>query len=656
VGVSARRVVGIGCAGCGGGCGVVLLPLPTVARSAYCITCDLDRCLVAYFSPRNPDCYTGPCLDDPACYDRIAHEPAVTLPTPTETPPATGEPTLPPEALAMQAAPTATPGSGSPPTLTPLPTPTPTFTPEPTPNPVPATGSDDVPMVEVPAGEFTMGTNREDARRRLYSLRSSGGASLMDFASEIPRLIVNPPTFEIDQFPVTNARYRACVATGVCRQVQVEEADDPLYDDYPVRSVSWYTAVAYCGWVGKRLPTEAEWEKAARGTDGRIYPWGNTWNTEFATPFSSPVGQHPQGASPYEVQDMLLGGEWTVDLFRSYPNNPYWPGIPTLDGRVQGTSWRTVRGVTWPDVLSSAYWVTVRSGRDPASGQFIGFRCVRGPTPPPTLDEITVRVDVPPLPEPVETVDLSDMVYVPAGTFIMGYSEPYTDSRGVNAHASAMPDHIVHLDAFYIDRYEVTNADYVSFLNTIGEHEMVCNGFNCVLVRQPDSPPYIARILLEEGQYRVESGFEHVAVDQVSWYGAAAYCAWRGKRLPTEAEWEKAARGTDGRVFPWGNEWDPRGATDLGHLRMVGSLSIDVSPYGAYDMLGNAQEWTADWYASDYYIYSPLGNPTGPEEGEYRAKRSLGGPVDGVPQRRGKLPADLPIGLGFRCAFSTEQN
>lgn len=226
---------------------------------------------------------------------------------PTVTPPGPSEPTLPPEALAMRAAPTATPGSQ--PTMTPLPTRTPTSTPEPMPAPVPATGSDDAPMVEVPAGEFTMGTSRGDALRRRHELWDSGGVQLMDFTAEIPQLIVNLPTFEIDQFPVTNARHRACVATGVCGQVQVEEANDPLYSDYPIRGVSWYDAVAYCEWVGKRLPTEMEWEKTARGTDERIYPWGNTWNAEFATPFTSSIGRHPQGASPYGVQDMVVGGE-----------------------------------------------------------------------------------------------------------------------------------------------------------------------------------------------------------------------------------------------------------------------------------------------------------------------------------------------------------
>jgi len=544
-----------------------------------------------------------------------------------------------------------------------LSTPSPTFT------PVPATGSDDVPMVEVPTGEFTMGVTYGDALRRYREWADGGAGFPQDFTPEIPQLVVDLPSFEIDQFPVTNTRYRACVAAGVCGQVEGIEhhidlpsdyADDPLYDDYPVRSVTWRDAVAYCGWVGKRLPTEAEWEKAARGTDGRIYPWGNIWNIEYITPLLSPVGSHPEGASPYSVQDVMTeGGEWTADLFGPYPGNTYWSDFEARVwpyNTIDYSTWRTVRGDTYRDSLAFLYWVTVRVGVDPDYAPYVGFRCVRGQTPPPALDEALVRIDIPSTLQPVETVDLDSMVYVPAGTFIMGYAEPYTNSKGVNERANAMPAHEVYLDAFYIDRYEVTYADYVSFLNVMGGHELACQGFTCVWVREPGDPGSFSdvRILLEAGQYRVEPGYEDLPVDRVSWYGAAAYCAWQGKRLPTEAEWEKAARGTDGRLFPWGDEWDSGCVADIPRPYAVGSQECNVSPYGVYDMLSNALEWVADWYAPDYYAYSPLRNPTGPEEGDLRVVRSRGGGPDrGLPNRMPSPPSST--GPGFRCAYS-EQN
>ncbi len=579
---------------------------------------------------------------------------------PTVTPPGPGEPTVPPEALTMRAAPTATPGQ--PPTLTPLPPPTPTPTPEPTPIPVPAAGSDDVPMVEIPAGEFVMGVPYAETRRCLGECYRKHRFTLVSFSVESPRLIVDLPAFAIDRFPVTNARYRACAAAGICHPVELSDpelpadyADNPIYDNYPVRGVNWYDASAYCGWVGKRLPTEMEWEKAARGTDGRRYPWGNEWNPAYVTPLLSPVGQHPGGASPYGVQDMLAeGGEWTSSLFRYYPGHHGPLGYGEPSGQ-----WPVVRGLSIG--RQPFWWVTVRFKQYPYYGNKLGFRCVRGPTPPPTLDEALVRIEVPATPQPVESVDLSTMVYVPAGPFLIGYSEPYTNPRGINERANAMPLHVVYLDAFYIDRYEVTYAEYVRFLNAMGGNELACDGFNCAAIWRPGDPDSLgSHILLGEGQYEVEPGFEDIPVGYVSWYGAVAYCAWQGKRLPTEAEWEKAARGTDGRLFPWGNEWDPRWTTYVGDVHPTGSNPLDVSPYGVHDMLGNEVEWVMDWYAPDYYAYSPPQNPTGPGGGERRVHRSLGGGVDsqgkivfGLPDRSWSWPSHP--GGGFRCAYSPGQ-
>lgn len=494
----------------------------------------------------------------------------------------------------------------------------------------------------------------------------------LDFTTESPQLIVNLPMFMIDRFPVTNAQYRRCVKKGVCRPVEEDTlrsglppgyTTDPLYDTYPVHDVSWYDAIAYCGWVGKRLPTEAEWEKAARGTDGRRYPWGNEWNVDYVTPFLSPVGTHPEGASVYGVQDMLTVGvgEWTADRFRAYPGNEVvYAQEWTKDAF--GEAYPVTRGNSTD--RDDSRWVTVRTYSHPLSAYRTEFRCVRGPIPPPTLEERLVRIELPVMPQPVAVVDVSNMVYVPVGEFIMGYSEPYTNSEGVNEHANAMPVHIVYLDAFYIDRYEVTYAEYARFLNALGGHELACYGFNCVQVRYPDDPGSGANlhILLSDGQYLVDTGFENTPMNYVSWYGAVAYCNWQGKRLPTEAEWEKAARGTDGRLFPWGNEWDPQATSDMAFPNPIGSKNIDISPYGAYDMLGNAREWVADWYAKDYYVYSSLNNPTGPSTGAWKVQRSLGGRLDssgkilsGLPSRAADTPDDTSYS-GFRCAYSLVQD
>lgn len=190
----------------------------------------------------------------------------------------------------------------------------------------------------------------------------------------------------------------------------------------------------------------------------------------------------------------------------------------------------------------------------------------------------------------------SEMVLVSAGPFLMGSYEGREDER---------PMREVFLDSFYIDKYEVTNAEYIKFLKAIGGHVGRCEGYDCVetIYENADS-----HILIEGGEYVVEEGYEEHPVIKVSWYGAKAYCEHYGKRLPTEAEWEKAARGTDGRKYPWGNEFHPgRLNSDyrVGDTTPVGSYPDGVSPYGAYDMAGNVWEWVEDWYnaypGSDYF-------------------------------------------------------
>ena len=235
--------------------------------------------------------------------------------------------------------------------------------------------------------------------------------------------------------------------------------------------------------------------------------------------------------------------------------------------------------------------------------------------------------------------DLVPMVLVPAGEFTMGSNEGNDDER---------PVHRIHLDAYYIDKYEVTVGQYGEFLDT--------NSF--------DPPPSWTTM--------AQPSYENRPVVNVDWKDANNYCKWAGKRLPTEAEWEKAARGTDQRIYPWGNDpptpqranygkttWDNHAA-----LVPVGQLEDSKSPYGIYDMAGNVWEWVSDWYDPDYYTNSPLRNPAGPESGKYRVMR--GGSWDLAPENLRSSRRDFNImstadydspayrnfNSGFRCAKS----
>jgi iron(II)-dependent oxidoreductase len=191
--------------------------------------------------------------------------------------------------------------------------------------------------------------------------------------------------------------------------------------------------------------------------------------------------------------------------------------------------------------------------------------------------------------------DGAEMILIPAGEFIMGSPE----GEGEN---DERPQHTVFLDAFYIDKYEVTNFQYKQFMDATGHGAPA--DWNNEKYNQPNQP-----------------------VVGVTWHDAVAYAKWAGKRLPTEAEWEKAARGADGRIYPWGNEWDSSkcnsgvGGDGYQYTAPVGSFSDGASPYGVLDMSGNVWEWCADWYDNNYYSRSPQQNPKGPDSGSSRVLR-----------------------------------
>lgn len=216
------------------------------------------------------------------------------------------------------------------------------------------------------------------------------------------------------------------------------------------------------------------------------------------------------------------------------------------------------------------------------------------------------------------------MVLVPAGEFKMGNNEGSNDEK---------PVHTVVLDAFYIDKYEVTNTLYKECVD-VGA---------CI----PPNP---------SAAYNDSPYTDHPVIG-VDWYQAKTYCEWREARLPTEAEWEKAARGTDGRTYPWGNNISCNFANYFGcgnDTNVVGSYEKGKSPYGIYDMAGNVWEWVADWYDANYYatLAENAINPQGPASGQFHVKRGGAWTNEDVrSSERGATIMNYWINsFGFRCA------
>jgi formylglycine-generating enzyme required for sulfatase activity len=236
---------------------------------------------------------------------------------------------------------------------------------------------------------------------------------------------------------------------------------------------------------------------------------------------------------------------------------------------------------------------------------------------------------------PTEIVDANGvpMVLIPGGAFEMGTE---------NGDANESPMHTVFLDAFYMDQYEVTNTRYLACVQ-----DGICSEQSATEINNPDLADYPMR--------------------NISWYEARIYCKWRGGQLPTEAQWEKAARGgLDGKLYPWGDDepvcsfLELNGAKfdDGGDCHDTGSEPVGSyrpNGYGLYDMAGNLVEWTMDWLDEDYYLTSPAENPSGPERGQYKVVRGgswhTEAPTLQVMHRYGVLPGFAYNLLGFRCVL-----
>lgn len=456
--------------------------------------------------------------------------------------------------------------------------------------------------VSVPAGKFLMGSEEQ--------------VDIAPFADEAPQHRFELPVFSIARTPVTNAQYKVFVdATGHPRPGHWLQGRIPSgREDHPVTYVDWDDACAFCCWAGVRLPSEAEWEKVARSADGRLWPWGdrapgpsrcNSANTFGDT---TSVYAFPQGASPYGVLDLAGNAcEWTSSLYRSYPYCPE-DGRETRSSRAQ----RVVRGGTYNHAERYLRCASRQGFYPTARDVYTGFRVASSSPPASSIP--------------------FDWVPIPASGFFMGSHAP--EHREHSLHAASppasrhnqgrpcdfdneLPRHKPYLPAFRLAQTPVTNAQYRMFTDATGH----------------PTPGHWA-----EGH--IPSGLGNHPVTYVDWDQAQAFCAWAGARLPSEAEWEKAARGMQALEFPWGSQLpdqtlanfsqNPKETTTM----PVGQHPQGASSFGALDMAGNVWEWV-----SSLYRPYPYQSDDGREDPHSRELRVL---------RGGSFYSDSPRYL--RCA------
>jgi formylglycine-generating enzyme required for sulfatase activity len=569
------------------------------------------------------------------------------------------------------------------PTITktiPLPTNTTTITPISTLPPTPTIGigsvqisqRDGMELVFVPAGKFWMG--------------SDDGIGDPD---ESPRHEIFLDAYWIDKTEVTNAMYRNCVAAGYCsepREISSNTREDyyknTFFSDFPVVRGN---PNQYCAWAGRRLPTEAEWEKAAKGEGDSMYPWGNTYpdasmaNFDFNKYDTVKVGSYPSGASMYGALDMS-GNVWEIvsDYYngefysKSPPTNPQGPVIYTAEIVIRGGSYQSDSKI----IRNSERTRIPRGG----GANDIGFRCATSVIviPPSKTPLATNPTPIPGVGQTkVSQKDGMTMMYVPAGEFLMGsidersYYESVVENNNYwfgqsDDVTDEYPQHMVKLSAYWIDQTEVTNSMFKLFVSetnyiTDAEKDGRSGVFEYIKIVSSSEGVNWKKPL---GPTSGLGGLSNHPVVHVSWNDANAYCKWAGKRLPTEAEWEKAARGINGQVYPWGNNYPSISLANYGgnviqpmgiQTAPSGSYTEGASPFGVLDMAGNIREWVNDYFDYSYYSTSPYENPEGPNKGVNIVRGGSWSDSAVFLRSASRVQLDgTNASTGFRCAMDAD--
>lgn len=372
---------------------------------------------------------------------------------------------------------------------------------------------------------------------------------------------------------------------------------------------------------------------------------------------------------------LVVGGGFLLASNLDRPNTPLAAADPTrttLPANTSTSVFSAVEPEQTPAPTNTPVRATSTAVTEPTADELASAEQTAAftDTPqPPTLEPTPSNT---PSPEPTtfsgsdefpavitREADGMPMLIIPGGSFLMGAQE--TDP---SAGFDEVPEHNVTVDTFYLDKFEVTVGQYAAFLNTLGTYEDACQNVDCAWPRSLIG--YTSYLLQNEDgdqrTYEAMEGFDNYPINHISWYGADSYCQAMGARLPTEAEWEYAARGDDGRIYPWGN--DPPDETravyfssTYNDLKPVDALPDGASPFGIYGMAGSMWEWVSDWYDPNYYSSSPVDNPTGPADGEGKVVRGGAWPNNNQEDRirsanrNWREIAFFSPDLGFRCAY-----
>ena len=544
-------------------------------------------------------------------------------------------------------------------------------------------------MVYIPAGTFNMGSDVGN-----------------DDEKPIHKITLNP--FYMDEHEITNADFKKFTDANpewAPGGIKTKAYCDNNYLKYwagknymegeenlPVVYVSWYAAMAYTEWLGKRLPTEAEFEYALRGgLEDMTYPWGNEsipsslignimddvlyealkddeemlaeykdyvfhgYNDEVSM-FAFVKSYQPNAYGLYDIFGNAW--EWCNDWYDTY----YYESSPKKNPKgADDGNYRVIRGGGWEATIISARCSHRSNLGSTTSDISTSFRCVKD-----ISDIAIISTDI--------KTDYSNMSYIEGTTFNMGISDEKLDDFIFNNSywkkdwfIDSTPEHTIELTGFYLDKYEITNAEYQLFI--LANPDWAPDG---QLAEQYTDGNYLydwngTDYIKGEGNY---------PVNYISWYAANAYAEWIGKRLPTEAEFEYALRGgKDSKLYPWGDKDKPlrkignlcdKSAKDMnadwqfikgyddGYAALAPIGVFDDNKFGLYDISGNLAEWCNDWYDSNYYNNSPKTDPKGADDGEYKMVR--GGGWSHIPysflnaRRYAQDPYTCLVDIGFRCA------